>query len=258
MNAANKTTTEGYTKVNTTVFDGVSHSKPDTKPVKNHSHNTASRPDWILYTVPASAFLIGIVLFTFICKTQRRRNARTQQRTHINGHVATFGLSVRWIESAKNIKKDETQSYENVDAAIYSNQDKVTYFVSADEDYLEPDAIGEEEVAAPEEHQNTLQPPGNLTDTDGESYENMEGCVYAQPRKWTQKQRHATEDEDYINPDEDGKQDLALDHTDTESYEIMAGSDCIYNNAESQDTTEDDSYEQMHGIPVPVQKEMVG
>jgi len=30
----------GYTKVNTTVFDGVSHSKPDTKPVKNHSHNT--------------------------------------------------------------------------------------------------------------------------------------------------------------------------------------------------------------------------
>ncbi|KAK7167221.1 hypothetical protein R3I94_001577 [Phoxinus phoxinus] len=256
MNAANKTTTEGYTTVNTTVFDGASHSKPDLKAVKNHSQNTASRPDWLLYTVPASAFLIGIVLFAYTCKTQRRRNAPAEQRTHTNGHVATYtSFRCPVMESAENKKKDETQSYENVDAAIYSNQDKVTYYVSADGDYLEPDAIGEEEGAGPEEHQNTLQPPSNLTDTDGESYENMEGCVYAQPRRQTQKLQHATEDEDYINPDEDAKQDLALDHTDTESYEIMAESDCVYNNTDftaSHDTAEDDSYEQMHGIPVPI------
>lgn len=34
---------------------------------------------------------------------------------------------------------DETQSYENVDAAIYSNQGKLTYYVSADEGTVYPD-----------------------------------------------------------------------------------------------------------------------
>ncbi|XP_067278379.1 uncharacterized protein [Pseudorasbora parva] len=257
MNAGNKNTTEGYTEVNTTVFDGASNSTPNLRPVKTPSHNTASRPDWLLYTVPASAFVIGIFLFAFICKTQRHRNGPKEQRTHTNGHVATytnFGHSVsgtqRCTESAEINKKDDTQSYENVDATIYSNQDKVTYYVSADEDYLNPDPIGEEEGARPEEHI-----PSNLTETDGESYENMEGCLYAQPRKWKQKLQHGTEDDDYIIPDENGKQDLALDHTDTESYEIMAGSDSIYNNTDftaSHETTEDDSYEQMNGIPVQI------
>ncbi|KAF4115719.1 uncharacterized protein LOC131536023 [Onychostoma macrolepis] len=260
--------TTGYTEVITTTFDDVSQSKPNLRAVKNPSHNTASRPDWLLYTVPASAFLIGIVLFTYICKTQRRRNMPTKQRTNTNGHFTTytdFGYiesgTQSYMESAENKKKDETQSYENVEAAIYSNQDKVTYYVSADEDYLNPDAIGEGEVAGPQEHHNTLQLPSNLTDTDGESYENMEECLYAQPRKQTQKLRHATEDEDYINPDEDGKQDLALDHTDTESYEMMTGPDCLYNNKDftaPHDTTEDDSYEQMNGIPVSFQTEMDG
>ncbi len=32
-------------------------------------------------------------------------------------------------------------------------------------DYLNPDAIGEEVVAGPQEHHNTLQLPSNLTDT---------------------------------------------------------------------------------------------
>lgn len=31
--------------------------------------------------------------------------------------------------------------------------------------------------------------------TDGESYEDMEGCLYAQPRKRTQKLKDVTEDE---------------------------------------------------------------
>ncbi|XP_016295651.1 uncharacterized protein LOC107653450 [Sinocyclocheilus anshuiensis] len=254
MNKTSETITKGF---NTTKFDNVSHSKPDLRPVKTPSHNTASRPDWILYTVPASAFLIGIVLFTYVCKTQQRRNAPAKQRTNTNGHFATytdFGYTEsgtqRHMETNENNKKDDTQSYENVEAAIYSNQDKVTYYVSADEDYLNPDAIGEEEVVGPEEHHNnTLQLPSNLTDTDGESYENMEGCLYAQPRKRTQQLQHAAEDEDYINTDEDRKQDLALDQTDTESYEIMVGSDCPYNYT-THDTMEDDSYEQMNGIPV--------
>ncbi|XP_051743518.1 uncharacterized protein LOC127509089 isoform X1 [Ctenopharyngodon idella] len=259
MNATTRTITEG-TAVNTT-----NNTIPETRTVKNPF--SASRPDWLLYTVPASAFVIGIFLFTYICKTQQRRNASTVKRTHTNGNVATYTAfrqtvsgTQRCMESAVNNNKDETQSYENVEAAIYSNQDKVTYYASADEDYLDPDAIGEQEGAGPEEHQNTLQPPSNLTDTDGESYEDMEGCLYAQPRKRTQKLKDVTEDEDYINPD-DGKQDLTLDHTDTESYELMAESDCIYNNTDftaSHDTTEDDSYEQMIGIPAPLQKEMYG
>ncbi|XP_042574236.1 uncharacterized protein LOC109047130 [Cyprinus carpio] len=254
MNTTVEAITEGF---NTTKFDNVSHSKPDLRPVKTpNSPNTASRPDWILYTVPASAFLIGIVLFTYVCKTQRRRNAPAMQKTNTNGHFATYtdfgftkSATQRHMETNKNNKKDDTQSYENVEAAIYSNQDKVTYYVSADEDYLNPDAMGEEEVPGPEKlHNNTLQLPSNLTDTDGESYENMEGCLYALPRKQTQQLQDAAEDDDYINPDEDRKQDLALDQTDTESYEIMVGSDCpVYT---THDTTEDDSYEQMNGIPV--------
>ncbi|XP_059413354.1 uncharacterized protein LOC132148672 [Carassius carassius] len=217
--------------LNTTKFDNVSQSIPDSRQVKNHSNNTASRPDWILYTVPASAFLIGIVLFTYVCKTQQRRNAPAKQRTNTNEHFATytdFGYTKsntqRHMVTNEN-KKDDTQSYENVEAAIYSNQDKVTYYVSADEDYLNPDAMGEEEVVGPEDlHNNTLQLPSNLTDTDGESYENMEGCLYAQPRTQTQQFQHDAEDEDYINPDEDQKQDLALDQTDTGKCFIM----CLY------------------------------
>ncbi|XP_052409332.1 uncharacterized protein LOC127954286 isoform X1 [Carassius gibelio] len=160
---------EGF---NTTKFDNVSQSIPDSRQVKNHSANTASRPDWILYTVPASAFLIGIVLFTYVCKTQQSRNAPAKQRTNTNEHFATytdFGYTKsntqRHMETNEN-KKDDTQSYENVEAAIYSNQDKVTYYVSADEDYLNPDEMGEEEVVGPEDlHNNTLRLPSNLTDT---------------------------------------------------------------------------------------------
>ncbi|XP_043090783.1 uncharacterized protein LOC122341460 isoform X2 [Puntigrus tetrazona] len=240
-----------------------SHNDSNVSGVKSRPNNTVSRHDWLLYTVPASAFLIGIVLFTYICKTQQRRNMPTKQRTKTNGHFAKYIESgtQKHTESAENNKKDETQSYENVDAAIYSNQDKVTYYVSADEDYLNPDAVGQEEVAGPKEHHNTIQLPSNLTDIDGESYENMEECLYAQPRKQTQKVRHDTEDEDYINPDGDGKRDLAPDHTDTESYEMMSGPDYLYNNTDftaTNDTTEDDSYEQMNEIPASFQTKMNG
>ncbi|XP_051743519.1 uncharacterized protein LOC127509089 isoform X2 [Ctenopharyngodon idella] len=231
MNATTRTITEG-TAVNTT-----NNTIPETRTVKNPF--SASRPDWLLYTVPASAFVIGIFLFTYICKTQQRRNASTVKRTHTNGNVATYTAFRQTVSGTQRC----------MESAVNNNKD-----------YLDPDAIGEQEGAGPEEHQNTLQPPSNLTDTDGESYEDMEGCLYAQPRKRTQKLKDVTEDEDYINPD-DGKQDLTLDHTDTESYELMAESDCIYNNTDftaSHDTTEDDSYEQMIGIPAPLQKEMYG
>ncbi|XP_073800292.1 uncharacterized protein isoform X1 [Danio rerio] len=243
------------------ITTGVFHSKPDLKPVKTNSNNTASRPDWLLYSVPVSAFVIGIVLFTTICKTQRQRNGNRQhtatakKRPQTNGNAVTvnnFGSSTqRYMEKPQNNKKDETQSYENVEAAIYNNQDKITFYVSPDEDYLNPDATGEEEMMRTEEQLNTLQLPSNLTDTDGESYENMEGCVYAQPRKRTQRIQNTTEDEDYINPDDDGNP--IMDHTDTESYEIMSGSDCIYNNSgftAVHDLEDGDSYEVMDEVPI--------
>ncbi|XP_051987945.1 uncharacterized protein LOC127647624 [Xyrauchen texanus] len=264
-----------------TTDQGVYNSKPypPSRPVKNHSHGRGSRPDWLLYTIPASAFIIGVVLFAFVCKTQRRRKSCAVQRTHTNGHLATHsGKGTQGhIQSDDINMKDETQSYENVEAAIYNNQDKVTYYCPEDQDYLTPDALGEEEGVGPETHQHTLQVPTNLTDTDGESYENMEGCLYAQPRKCSRQLKHTTEveeqygvmddsnipckdflgahdttEDDYINPDEDAQKDLAMGHTDTESYEMMAGPDFPF------DGTEDDSYEQMNGIPVPYQREMDG
>ncbi|XP_073721323.1 uncharacterized protein [Misgurnus anguillicaudatus] len=215
---------------------GLLITKPDARPIRNNSPRTVSRPDWILYSVPASAFVIGIFVFTFICKTQRPKT-HPKQRTFINAQVGNYNSFRHSTDGLQNIninKKDDTQSYENVEAAIYTNQDKVTYYVSADQDYITPDEIKE----GVETHQDTLQLPQNLTDTDGESYENM-ASLYAEPRKCSQ--RHPTEqEEDYINPDDDGQQNLT--HTDTESYEMMADPTCQYDNT-------DDSYEQMNGIP---------
>lgn len=108
----------GYKEDITTMLDDVSHSKANLSAVKNLSHSTgmfvsialhhyksgadslihlfvccvvlclASRPDWLLYTVPASAFLVGIVLFLYICKTQRRRNSKCKH-TQIHRHTDT-------------------------------------------------------------------------------------------------------------------------------------------------------------------------
>ncbi|XP_051570197.1 uncharacterized protein LOC127450271 [Myxocyprinus asiaticus] len=270
-----------------TTDQGVSNNKSDpaSRPVKNHSNGRESRPDWLLYTVPASAFFIGVVLFALVHKTQRRRKSCVVQGAHTNGHFATHsGKDMQgYIQSDDINMKDETQSYENVEAAIYNNQEKVTYYCPEDQDYLTPDALGEEEGVGPKTHQHTLQLPTNLTDTDGESYENMEGCLYAQPRKCSRQIKHTTEveesygitddsnfpckdflgahdttEDDYINPDEDGQKELAMGHTDTESYEMMAGPDFPFDGTGANDTTEDDSYEQMNGIPVPYQREMDG
>ncbi|XP_076866696.1 uncharacterized protein LOC143517773 isoform X5 [Brachyhypopomus gauderio] len=115
---------------------------------------------------------------------------------------------------------EDGQSYENVAAAIYNNQDKVTYYVTQDEDYITPDAGGD--AGAVQNHNDHLQTPHTLTDTDGESYENMEGCVYAQPRR--NAHTHTADNDDYIDPDEEQK--IHLDQPTSESYENLSGSVC--------------------------------
>ncbi|XP_056609374.1 uncharacterized protein LOC130426554 [Triplophysa dalaica] len=242
-------------------------TRPEPRPVKNTTHRTVSRPDWILYTVPASAFLIGIFLFTFICKTQRHRKTHVAKSTYRNKQVdnyTSFRHSTDSVQSKNTKKKDDAQSYENVEAAIYTNQEKVTYYVSADQDYITPEEVNEQDGIGPRPYQDNLQLPQNLTDTDGESYENMAN-LYAQPRKCSQQHKHRSAQEgDYVYPDQDG-QDVT--NTDTGSYEMMADSHCSYEDLTHNDYinpdddgqkdftfdhTDTDSYEQMNGIPFQI------
>ncbi|XP_036408741.1 B-lymphocyte antigen CD19-like [Megalops cyprinoides] len=172
----------------------------------------------------------------------------------------------------------ETQSYENVEAAIYSNQEEVSYYIPAEDgdDYVFPDAEGcETEEGAGGERQNyCLYPPQNLTDTDGESYENMESSLYAQPRRQTQRCMDADE-EDYIDPDGgNGERGEGENHcnnlcprqnltdTDGESYENMESSlyaqprchsdpNRPHSPHASQEEEEEDSYEKMASITQP-------
>ncbi|XP_057202589.1 uncharacterized protein LOC130561931 isoform X2 [Triplophysa rosa] len=244
---------------------GLFNTKPNPRPVKNSTDKAVSRPDWILYTVPASAFLIGIFLFTLICKTQRHRKTHVAQRIYRNEQVdnyTSFRHSTGSVQSKNTKKKDDAQSYENVDAAIYTNQKKVTYYVSADQDYITPEEVNEQDGIGPRAYQDNLQLPHNLTDTDGESYENMAN-LYAQPRKCSQQHKHiSAREEDYVYPDQDGLQDVT--YTDTESYEMMADSHCSYEDFTQDDYinpdddgqkdftfdhTDTDSYEQMNGVP---------
>ncbi|XP_060759968.1 uncharacterized protein LOC132870352 isoform X2 [Neoarius graeffei] len=207
--------------------------------LKNNSY-TVSRPDWLLYVVPSIAFVLGVLLFSLVCRTQRRKEKalrrvaalKTIMNTTSTGHTYTRYTSQKPMgkenkDSSKlqnssgtqgNLTKQDAQSYENVTTVIYSNEEKVNYCVLPDEDYITPDAVADEVTKI--SNSNYLQ----LADTDGESYENMEGCVYAHPRQHTLKNALRAEDDDYINPDEEDKHNL--EQTDTESYENMAGSVC--------------------------------
>ncbi|XP_047672531.1 uncharacterized protein LOC113650546 isoform X2 [Tachysurus fulvidraco] len=208
-----------------------------TMALKNNS--TGSSPDWLLYVVPSIAFVVGLILFSQIYRTQRRREKALQRvaalknimSTTSAGHTYTRQgpLGAENKDSSKlqnssgtkgNLKKQEAQSYENVTTIIYSNDDNVNYCVRKDEDYITPDAGEVTET----EKSIYLQPLQNLTETDGESYENMVGCVYAHPRTPTLKNVLNVEDDDYINPDGENKQNL--EHTDTESYENMDSLAC--------------------------------
>ncbi|XP_053539944.1 uncharacterized protein LOC108273013 isoform X1 [Ictalurus punctatus] len=224
-------------------------------------NNTAiSRPDWLLYVIPSIAFVLGLFLFSMVYRTQRRREkefrrvaalkaimkktsaGHTYTRYTSQGPMGTANKdSSKLHNSSKtqgNLTKQEAQSYENVTAVIYSNEDKVNYCVLPDDDYLTPDAVADKVT----ETNNTtyLQAPRNLTDTDGESYENMEGCVYAHPRQSTLRNAISTEDDDYINPDEENKHNL--EQTDTESYENMAGSACPNAQAHTNTHTVDEGW----------------
>ncbi|KAK1785664.1 hypothetical protein P4O66_019016 [Electrophorus voltai] len=192
-------------------------------------HSGGVRPDWILYTVPSFAFVLGLLLFSLVCKTQSHRKRRrfSAMKRQMNGTTARQtdkgpGCPEPFVDKQSNLEKQEAQSYENVTAAIYSNQDKVTYYVTPDEDYITPDAVGDAGAVHGQNQNDRLQTPHTLTDTDGESYENMEGCVYSRPRRNALKRTLAVDDDDYIDPVENQKSNL--EQTDTESYENMFNS----------------------------------
>lgn len=44
----------------------------------------------------------------------------------------------KWMLIFVSLLADDAQSYENVEAAIYTNQEKVTYYVSADQGMTSP------------------------------------------------------------------------------------------------------------------------
>ncbi|XP_047672533.1 uncharacterized protein LOC113650546 isoform X4 [Tachysurus fulvidraco] len=181
-----------------------------TMALKNNS--TGSSPDWLLYVVPSIAFVVGLILFSQIYRTQRRREKALQRVAALKNIMSTTSaghtytrytrqgpLGAENKDSSKlqnssgtkgNLKKQEAQSYENVTTIIYSNDDNVNYCVRKDEDYITPDAGEVTET----EKSIYLQPLQNLTETD------------------------------YINPDGENKQNL--EHTDTESYENMDSLAC--------------------------------
>ncbi|KAG7326002.1 hypothetical protein KOW79_010927 [Hemibagrus wyckioides] len=228
-----------YTTVNTTTA------------LKNSSYTTASRPDWLLYVVPSIAFVFGLWLFSKIYRRQRRREQallqvaalkKVMNTTSTGQHTYTSQRPTKAekkdssrlqnsSETPGNLKKQEAQSYENVTAVIYSNEDKINYCVHQDDDYITPDADTDEVTET--EKSIYLQPLQNFLDTDGESYENMEGSVYAHPRQPIKKNALSVEDDDYINPDGENKHNL--EHTDTESYENMAGLACPNTNTQTVD-----------------------
>ncbi|XP_076121699.1 uncharacterized protein LOC143102159 isoform X3 [Alosa pseudoharengus] len=168
--------------------------------------NIGPRPDWLLYTLPGLAFLIGIVLFLLVVKTHKRRTGGYH-------HRGMKGCSS--VKQTKNddmghtyLTKADTQSYENVLAAIYSNQEGVCFYVQEDDDYVIPD--GEDDAAEMfAQNPNSLNLPDTLT--EGESYENMEG-LYAQPRK--RQNNGLEEDDSYENMD----QHFAVHQEDSDDY----------------------------------------
>ncbi|KAM9434994.1 uncharacterized protein Hap1MRO34_002724 [Clarias gariepinus] len=214
--------------------------------------NTAPRPDWLLYVIPSIAFVFGVLLFSMVYKTQRRREKmfrrvaalKTVMNSTATGHTysgytsqQTKGESkdIRQLQSCRNsegnLKKQEAQSYENVTSIIYNNEEKVNYCLRQDADYITPDGTDTD-------NSTYLQPLKNLRET--ESYENMDGCVYSHPRQPRLKNALSTGDDDYVDPDVEGKRNL--EQTDTESYENMAGSICPGTRAHTSSQTVDEGW----------------
>ncbi|XP_029109794.1 uncharacterized protein LOC108941569 isoform X2 [Scleropages formosus] len=217
-----------------------------------------TRPDWILYAVPGSAFLLGLCLFSLALRVNRQRQ-REGPRTAVSGWCFSPLVSPAAIErhafqrqrkmqrqaehsysnnrangfcsSSRDTSVDvlkarsvETISYENVEAVIYSNQQGFSYRVAMDDkdDYLTPD------------HCDATNPPDRQTNTDGESYENM----YAQPRRATG--TGSAEEDDYVNA-ESGKP-AALEDYEKEEEEDQGDYLCP-----GKEDTDGESYEDMDG-----------
>ncbi|XP_046699713.1 uncharacterized protein LOC124381868 isoform X5 [Silurus meridionalis] len=131
-----------------------------TRALKNNLLTKVSRPDWLLYAIPSVAFVLGVLLFLLVFRTQRRKETEAFRRvaalkavmnTTSTGHTYTsqHPMGTQNKDSSKiqnssktqgNLTKQEAQSYENVTTIIYSNEDKVNYRVIQDEDYITPDA----------------------------------------------------------------------------------------------------------------------
>ncbi|KAL4658369.1 hypothetical protein GN956_G3080 [Arapaima gigas] len=218
--------------------------------MSSHLRHHGTRPDWILYIVPGAAFLLGLGLFTLLLRTCRHRQPAVQQRMFNRQRQADPKYPHHRTDTedilqagAVGVSTADTVSYENVDTGIYANQ----LAAEDSEDYLTPDADTG--------HSGSLPPLCCHTDTDGGSYENMEGAVYAEPRKrGTTSAPDDRDDRDYLELDvvEEGQDGDCGDYlcpvkepwdTDGESYEDMdrplpAGRH-----------EEEDSYEKMDSIP---------
>ncbi|KAK3508539.1 hypothetical protein QTP70_031938 [Hemibagrus guttatus] len=181
-----------------------------------------SRPDWLLYVVPSIAFIVGLWLFSKIYRTQRRREKALQQVAALKNVMNTTSVGhtyTRYTRTSEQGSGFELWCLGEHMELRFRQQISGSSLCS---DYVTPDADTDEVTET--EKSIYLQPLQNLTDTDGESYENMEGSVYAHPRKPTKKNALSVEDDDYINPDGETKPNL--EHMDTESYENMAGLAC--------------------------------
>ncbi|XP_028824434.1 uncharacterized protein LOC114782943 isoform X2 [Denticeps clupeoides] len=147
------------------------------------SEEMGPRPDWLLYCVPGIAFILGIFLFALLLKKQPTKLGMhvvnsLSQTYEDKGSCCTVRQENRKKTGTCNpVKVFGTQSDENVREVIYANQQDLSYC---------DDCVPDEVSVADElnlKHTDFLHPPINLTDTDGESYENMEGSLYALPRK---------------------------------------------------------------------------
>ncbi|XP_049331864.1 uncharacterized protein LOC125799360 isoform X1 [Astyanax mexicanus] len=233
------------TQVTHGIRTSVNQNQTNSTAVTQRIRTSAPRPDWLLYTIPSIAFVIGLLLFITVCnKLRPRESARVRKvsaiktienRTTSEPNNICSGSIVADPKTESSLKKQEAQSYENVSAAIYNNQDEVTYYVTQDDDYITPDAMEDYMTMQEQNQSNHLQPPHNTTDTDGESYENMEACVYAQPRN--SRRKHT------VSPEDD------------ESYENMEGTISPYKSHltthNSTNTLDDESYERMDSIQAP-------
>ncbi|XP_048847855.1 uncharacterized protein LOC125718226 isoform X2 [Brienomyrus brachyistius] len=158
--------------------------------------------NWILYTVPGSAFLLGLGLFLLVLKTQPRRRVEANEIGCDRGKQAKQSLdgiiscSLDTGVALQKAKSAETLSYENVETGIYESQDALTQFnVDDQEVYILPDEIHN----GTQGNFNTHHAAQPLTESD--SYENMVCSLYARTIKEQPFEGNNEDAESYIDMD---------------------------------------------------------